>query len=95
MATIPLNLGSNCFKPKTQQMQEYCHDQNLPSLPDDFKDKLTTILNLTGTDQIQSNAKKLEQDLKGEYIPRIAEFVVLKRAMESDEKRVEFLSKFF
>lgn len=95
MPTIPLNLRSKDFIPKVQQMQDYCHDGTRPKLPGDFMDKFTTILNLTGTDQISANAKRLEQDLKDEYIPKIAEFVVLKRAMESDEKRVEFLSKFF
>jgi hypothetical protein len=57
---------------------------------------LNTALNMTGTDQIRTNAEKLEkEEIKDEYVPYIAHFMVVRRVIESDDKRIEFFADFF
>eukprot|EP00345_Euplotes_harpa_P005681 CAMPEP_0168317672 /NCGR_PEP_ID=MMETSP0213-20121227/33_1 /TAXON_ID=151035 /ORGANISM="Euplotes harpa, Strain FSP1.4" /LENGTH=451 /DNA_ID=CAMNT_0008318613 /DNA_START=1 /DNA_END=1356 /DNA_ORIENTATION=+ len=81
-----LNPRSRDFKPKKLQVQEYLNE---------FKEKLVTILNMTGSYQIQMNAEKLEEEILEEYIPAIAHFVVVTRVIESDERRIDFYARFF
>lgn len=95
MAPRALNLSSKDFKPKTQQVQEYLKKEDVTSLPQDFMDNLITTLNMTGTEQIRKNSEKLEAEIKNEYISGIAHFIVVRRVIESDEKRIEFFSSFF
>lgn len=89
-----LNLRSKDFKPKTQQVQEYLKREEM-SLPIEFMEMLTTTLNMTGSEQIITNAIKLERSIEKEYIPQIAHHIVVKRVIESDEKRIEFFATFF
>lgn len=89
-----LNRQSKDFKPKSLQMQEYLKNESL-TLPMEFNEILITTLNMTGTDQIQKNALKLESLIKDEYIQPMAHSIVISRVIESDEKRIEFLSNFF
>ena len=89
-----LNRQSKDFKPKSLQMQEYLKNESL-ALPMEFNEILITTLNMTGTDQIQKNALKLETQINEEYIQPMAHSIVISRVIESDEKRIEFLSNFF
>ena len=95
LASRALNLQSKDFKPKTQQVQEYLKKDEATNLPSDFMDSLTTTLNMTGTDQIQQNAERLEEEIEDEYISLIAHYIVVRRVIESDEKRIDFFANFF
>ena len=91
-----LNRHSKDFKPKTQQIQEYLKRDEMMNLPQDFMDNLTTTLNMTGTDQVVKNAIKFEkEEVKEEYIDQLAHYVVIKRVIEGDDKRIEFYANFF
>lgn len=95
LAPKALKLTSKDFKPKTQKVQEYLKKDEMCTLPQEFMEFLTTTLNMTGSDQIYNNAKKLEEEIKEEYIPQIAHLMVVRRVIESDEKRIEFFAIFF
>lgn len=90
-----LKLTSKDFKPKTQQVQEHLKKDDMNTLPNDFVENLTTTLNMTGTNQIFNNARALEQEIQDDFIPQIAHYIVVRRVIESDEKRIEFISQFF
>lgn len=95
IAPRALNLQSKDFKPKTQQVQEYLKKEDLTNPPGEFMDNLITTLNMTGTDQIRKNAERLEEEIKEEYVPAIAHYMVVRRVIESDEKRIDFFANFF
>jgi hypothetical protein len=94
-ASRALNLQSKNFKPKTQQIQEYLKNDEMMNLPPDYIDFLIMTLNGTGLENMHEKIKAFEQKTKEEYFPQIAHYVVIKRVIESDEKRIEFFAKFF
>ena len=89
-----LNPMSKDFKPKTQQVQEYLKKEEM-KLPDDFMDELNTTLNMTGTDKCRMKARQLEEKIEDGYIESMVHHIVVKRAIDADDKRLKFYSEFF
>ena len=85
LSSRALNRQSKDFKPKSLKIQEYLKNESL-ILPPDFNEMLITVLNMTGTDQIQRNAHKLESFIKEEYIQPMVNSIIISRVIESDEK---------